>query len=310
MPSRVAAAHSEQQCPADSPDGGDRLLDHVPTEEAEQLGSLLAWIGVLGVTFSRHETAGYRAGRPAASPSARPRTAQGSNAARKNSPQVPQASVQFDSSERIGLEQGLQERDVAEIGQQCPVACEHELLGVVGPEPARGHLSLQEGDRSLEHRTQCDTELAGQPATAFERFAPNQADEFRALREEAKTRRQNAVHLLPTVAWPVDCLGYPGQPVRERSFEHLAVQRLFGGEMVQQARTPDSDELCDVIEGGPSEAVLSEAEQRGVEDRLACRHSRLTSQMRGEDSLRIPLAHPARSRLTWTRHFSSLPTRR
>ena len=63
---------SEQQCPPYGPQRGDRLLNHVPPEKAEQLGSLLAWIGALAVTFSRHETAGYRADRPAASAETRP----------------------------------------------------------------------------------------------------------------------------------------------------------------------------------------------------------------------------------------------
>jgi hypothetical protein len=52
--------------------------------------------------------------------------------------------------------------------------------------------------------------------------------------------------------------------------------------MMQQARTPDAHELCDVIERRPVEPVLGEAPQRGVEDRLACGDPWLASKMRGE----------------------------
>ena len=58
--------------------------------------------------------------------------------------------------------------------------------------------------------------------------------------------------------------------------------------MMQQAWAPDAHELRYVIERSPVKTVLSEAPQRGIEDRLACRHPRLTSKMSGEDGQGLP----------------------
>ena len=149
----------------------------------------------------------------------------------------------------------------------------------MGAEPARGHLPLEEGDRSLEHGTERRAELASHPPPALEGLATDQAHEFRAFREEAEPRREHTVNLLPAVVRPVGRLGHPGEPVGEGSFEHLAVQSLFGGEVMQQARAPDPDELGDVVERGPLEAVLGETPQGGVQDRLARRDARPASEV-------------------------------
>jgi len=58
-------------------------------------------------------------------------------------------------------------------------------VGVVGPGTDLRHLALEESDSPLEHRAECDTSSPAWRPT-LERFAPNQANESRAFREEAE----------------------------------------------------------------------------------------------------------------------------
>jgi len=51
---------------------------------------------------------------------------------------------------------------------------------------------------------------------------------------------------------------------------------------MQQARALDANELGDVIEGCPFEAMVGEAPQRRIEDRLARGNSRFANTVRGE----------------------------
>ena len=50
-----------------------------------------------------------------------------------------------------------------------------------------------------------------------------------------------------------------GVPVGQRALEDLAVQRLLGREMVEEARPADADPFGDVVERGTVVAVFGEA---------------------------------------------------
>ena len=81
----------------------------------------------------------------------------------------------------------------------------------------------------------------------------------------------------------------PLDPVAEQALEDLAVQRVLGREVVQQARPADADAGGDVVQRGALVAVLAEAVQRLGEDQVARRQPphRPCSPMHGHPS-RVP----------------------
>src|SRR6185369_14762777 len=77
--------------------------------------------------------------------------------------------------------------------------------------------------------------------------------------------------------------------VGQRALEHLAVQRLLGREVVEEAGTPDAHPGGDVVERRPLVPLLGEAVQRFSEDRLTRRRHVLAV---GHVSIRLLLGCP------------------
>ena len=156
-------------------------------------------------------------------------------------------------------EERLEERDVAEVRQQCPVAGEEELLGVLGAEVPGAHLALEERDGSREERLEHRAELDAEPPAPLQGLPPHQPDELRVLHEEVEAGREHAVYHRPafarTLRGPLDL----GVPVDERDFEDLAVQRFLRREVVEEAGSADADRRCDVVERRALVTVLGEA---------------------------------------------------
>ena len=56
--------------------------------------------------------------------------------------------------QRIASDERLQERQVAEVGEECAVPREQELLRVVTAEPAGAHLPFEEVEKPIVSRGQ------------------------------------------------------------------------------------------------------------------------------------------------------------
>jgi hypothetical protein len=69
----------------------------------------------------------------------------------------------------------------------------------------------------------------------------------------------HALGLLPTARLADDGDVDERGPVREFGDEHLSVQRLLRGEVVEEARSLDADVVGDLGEAGRSEALIGEA---------------------------------------------------
>jgi len=166
----------------------------------------------------------------------------------------------------VSFEESLEEGYVGEVRRQGAVAGEDELFGVVLAEAAVGDLTLEETHRPLHHGPDGDTELHRHTTAAIERLTAHEAHKLRALGKEMEARRQHAVDLLPAVAGKVGGLVDADEPVRERRFQHLAVEGVLRGEVVQETRAPDADGLGDLVQRSAVVAVLGEALRGGAQD--------------------------------------------
>ena len=91
--------------------------------------------------------------------------------------------------EGVAAQEGLEQGDVAEVAEQGSVDREEQLLGVVGPQPSRGHLHLEEGDGPCEQGPQPRAQVGPEAAGVLEGLAPHQADELGVGHEEPETQR-------------------------------------------------------------------------------------------------------------------------
>ena len=148
---------------------------------------------------------------------------------------------------------------VAEVAEQGAVAREEQLHGVVPPERAVVHLAVEVADRPLEQRPHRGAEVDAEVAFAVECLPAHDPDELGVLLEEGERHVEHEVDLLPASSIEAHGLLDLQEPVRERPFEHLAVQRFLRGEVVEQARTPDADSRGDVVERRSLVALVGEA---------------------------------------------------
>ncbi len=169
-------------------------------------------------------------------------------------------------------EKRLEERNVAEVADEGGVAREDQLLGVVAAEASRVHLFLEEAARSVVIGLQRGAEVeADAVAAALECFGPGQTNDFGVVGEEPEGHGEDPVDLLPAVGRVGDGVVDALEPVDDVALEHLAVQRLFGREMVQEAGATNADPLRDVVQRGAVVPSLGEEVQGLVEDRLSRR---------------------------------------
>ena len=183
---------------------------------------------------------------------------------------VIEALAQHLRRQRVGAEQAAEERRVAEVGEQCAVAGDQQLPGIVAPERARVHLLLQEPDGLVEQRPQGHRQVeALQVGAAVEGLPAHEPHVARVLLEEAEAGGQHDDSTFSHPSWESRAMAptRPAQSVRSCS-KTLAVQGLLRREVVQQARSADADPFGDVVERGAVVALLGEAFDGLAEDRV------------------------------------------
>ena len=158
---------------------------------------------------------------------------------------------------------------VAEVAEQCSVAGQQQLLGVLPAECPGIHLALEVGDGLVEHRPHHGGEIDRQMAAAVDRGAPNEADVVGIVGEVVEAGVEHQLDLRPALFRRRDGDRQAAEPVRQEPFEDLAVERLLGGEVVEQARPANADAGSDVVERRALVAVGAEAGDGLVEDQLA-----------------------------------------
>ena len=92
--------------------------------------------------------------------------------------------------------------------------------------------------------------------------------ELGVLFEETERGPQQPFDLGPALAGPDDRVLDEGFPVGERVEEHLAVERVLRGVMVEQARPADPDLVGDLVEARARVPVLCESPLGHPEDDL------------------------------------------
>src|SRR5690606_35976893 len=85
-------------------------------------------------------------------------------------PHVFEAGLEELLVERVGAEQALDERQVAEVAEQRAVAGEQQLGRILATEVAGVHLTLEERAGPVEHGTQRLAEIDAEPPTTLERL--------------------------------------------------------------------------------------------------------------------------------------------
>ena len=111
-------------------------------------------------------------------------------------------------------------------------------------------------------------EAARRRDLAVEGFAAYQADEVRVLGEELEAGAEHVVELRPALRGAAGGLLDPHEPLGEEPLEHLGVQLVLAGEVVQQAGLGDADRLRDLPERRSRVAALGERLPGGLEDGL------------------------------------------
>ena len=98
----------------------------------------------------------------------------------------------------------------------------------------------------------------------------DEADVVGVVGEVVEPGLEDQLDLHPPLLGRFDGDDEAAEPVRQEALEHLAVQRLLGGEVVEQAWPTDSHTGGDVVQRRALVAVGPEAGDRLVEDQLAC----------------------------------------
>ena len=200
--------------------------------------------------------------RPRGRRSDQDRRRHGSRAARKKSRIGLDAGLDGVFGHRVAAEQALEEVDVAEVVEDRPVAADDELLGVVLAQPPGVHLAVEVVDGPLEERADRLAEVDAEVAAGGERLVADEAHELGVLEEPPDGLGEDLVDVGPPLGPGgriVDRLVDALAPVGQRALEHLLVDGLLRGEVVQQAGPADADAGGDVVERRAVVAVLGEA---------------------------------------------------
>ena len=168
----------------------------------------------------------------------------------------------------VVTQQRRDQRCVREVREDGAVPGEEQLRRVEAPEPSGVHLGFEPAAALLEQRTERAAELLGEDRTAVERFPSCEADEVGMLLEELERGSEHALDLGPALLDVEGRLVDELEPPPERVEHHGAVQRVLGGEVVQEALAPDPDLVGDVVEARARGPVGGEAAQRDCEDEL------------------------------------------
>ena len=135
-------------------------------------------------------------------------------------------------TERIPPGQRFEERNIAEVTEQRPVAGEHHLLRVVTPESASVHLSTEKHLGPRQKRTQRHPKIQRESTAPIERLPSDKAYEVGSCSKKLETSRQHAIELVPPIS------ARPGRsfdavkPVDYLLLEHLLIQGLFRGKVM------------------------------------------------------------------------------
>ncbi|MFM2077395.1 MAG: hypothetical protein RJA49_1285, partial [Actinomycetota bacterium] len=133
------------------------------------------------------------------------------------------------------------------------------------------HLPLEELDGAVEHRPQHGSEVDAEVGTAVQRLPAHQAHVVRVVGEEPEAGLDDHLHLLPTDLGCRDHHVEALEPVAQQLLEHLAVQRVLGREVVQQARPADADTCGDVVQRRAVVPGLGKAVERLGKNEVARR---------------------------------------
>ena len=96
----------------------------------------------------------------------------------------------------------------------------------------------------------------------------DQADVGGVVDEVPEAGAQDQLDLGPAALFDRHRCVETAEPVRQQALEHLAVERLLGREVVQQARPPDPDAGGDVVQRRALVPGRGEADDGLVEDQL------------------------------------------
>ena len=140
---------------------------------------------------------------------------------------------------------------------------------VVLAEAPLAHLGLEEADGPVEERLEHGAEVDAEVALAVEGLALHDPHELGVGAEEVERGGDDVVGLAPPLEVGHRDRGLdPADPLGQRRLEHLPVDGLLVGEVVQEAGLADAHAGGDVVERGAGEALLGEAVLRLQQDRV------------------------------------------
>ena len=143
------------------------------------------------------------------------------------------------------------------------------MLRIVAPEAPGVHLPLEIGRSASEQRLQRNAEFDVPSALFRKRLSTDQANKVWIGLEEFEPSGQNMVDLVPAVSVTARYRRFDSLvPLGQRLLEHLAVHRLLGREVMQQALAPDADLSGDEVERCAVEAAFGEETLRSDDDRI------------------------------------------
>ena len=157
-----------------------------------------------------------------------------------------------------------------EVAEQGAVPGEQQLLGVLRggtcrrPSPGRSSRRPGRTSGAARRRGRC----RGGRRRRWPRGAPG-ARSPGCRRSTSKPARRTSSTFSQPCCSAATAASRRLEPVGQQELEHLAVQRLLGREVVQQAGPTDADAGGDVVERRALVAGGREADDRLVEDRLA-----------------------------------------
>ena len=132
------------------------------------------------------------------------------------------------------------------------------------------HLSFEKLDGPSEVGAQGDAEVETQGALIGHGFSPHHHDNFRVGDEELEAGLDDRVDELPTVGIVATGHLYLIAPIGQCVAEDLAVDGLFGVEVMQQTRSANANTSRDVVQRGPFKPLSGEAGSGLNQDLFAC----------------------------------------
>ena len=235
----------------------------------------------------------------------------GSSAARKNTRRCWSRRSSSDATERVRLEQRLEKRHVTEVGEQRPVAGEHQLLGVVQSEASCVHLALEEGSR-LARASGGERRRARRPFARCPRVPPGE----QGGRTRGSPRRNGSPRSAHGPPAPTRRVAGRSPLRREPASRRTKPRSPRGtrppwrGKWCSKLGRRDADELGDVVQRGPVEAALGKTPERGIQDRLPRRYPWAPDGRRRHDDLHLPDTggERARRRMSSASELPAMPT--